>query len=264
MRALEREVFDTLWAVFESLIPDRPQTHPLGCHRRRVGDRLIFRALVIRLVTGSSWTTIEAILDYEVSDTTIRSRRDEWIEVDLFRALYVIAIADFDRFVGLDLTEVGIDGSIHKAPCGGEGTGKSPVDRAKLGWKWSVAVDAAGIPIGWAINGANRNDIVLFEPTLASIDELGLIADIETVHLDRGYDNKRARRALTNRGINDFIIQRRGTKRSTTQLELGKRWVVERMPNAPTPGYLTTANSADQPTAPTGTDTPPSNSSPPS
>jgi len=62
-----------------------------------------------------------------------------------------------------------MNGSIRKAPCGGEGTGKSHVDRAKLGWKWSVAVDAAGIPIGWAIDGAYRNDIKLLAPTLEAI-----------------------------------------------------------------------------------------------
>jgi hypothetical protein len=31
-------------------------------------------------VTGSSWADIEAIMNFEVSDTTLRTRRDEWIE----------------------------------------------------------------------------------------------------------------------------------------------------------------------------------------
>ena len=64
-----------------------------------------------------------------------------------------------DRIIELDLDVVAIDGSLHKAPCGGEGTGKSPVDRAKLGWKWSVASERSGIPIGWSIDAANRNDV---------------------------------------------------------------------------------------------------------
>jgi hypothetical protein len=29
-----------------------------------------------------------------------------------------------DRIIGLDLSKVALDGSIHKAPCGGEGTGQ--------------------------------------------------------------------------------------------------------------------------------------------
>ena len=59
-----------------------------------------------------------------------------------------------------------IDGSQHKAPFGGEGTGPDPTDRGKSGWKWSIATNRAGIPIGWEIAGANRNDCVLLEPTL--------------------------------------------------------------------------------------------------
>ena len=45
------------------------------------------------------------------------------------------------EFIGLDLSDIAIDGSQHKAPFGGEGTGANPVDRGKCGWKWSLAAD---------------------------------------------------------------------------------------------------------------------------
>ena len=44
--------------------------------------------------------------------------------------------------------EVALDGSLHKAPCGGEDTGPNPTDRSKIGWKWSVASERHGVPIG--------------------------------------------------------------------------------------------------------------------
>ena len=66
----------------------------------------------------------------------------------MFDRLCAEALAAFDRIVGLDVSDVCVDGSIHKAPCGGPGTGKSPVDRGKLGWKWSIATDRHGIPVG--------------------------------------------------------------------------------------------------------------------
>jgi hypothetical protein len=47
-----------------------------------------------------------------------------------------------------ELSEISIDASQHKAPFGGEGTGPNPTDRGKSGWKWSVATDRNGIPIG--------------------------------------------------------------------------------------------------------------------
>jgi len=230
MRALEPEVVDAVWAAVEPLLPAREDTHPLGCHRPRVPDRLCFWGILIRLVTGASWVDIEAILEHRVSDTTLRARRDEWIAAGVFDALKDEALAAFDRIIGLDLDDVALDGSLHKAPCGGEGTGPNPTDRAKLGWKWSVASDAHGVPIGWAIDGANRNDVKLLVPTLDAVAATGLLADIERFHLDRGYDSGAVRRMLEASGITAFEIQLRGTKVPGVKkqpIRLGLRWIVE-------------------------------------
>jgi putative transposase len=89
--------------------------------------------------------------------------------------------------IGLDLSQAAVDRSLHIAPAGGEGTGKNPTDRAKLGWKWSILTEKNGIPVGWTIDSANRNDCVLLEATLESALERGLLGDIETLWLDRGY-----------------------------------------------------------------------------
>jgi transposase len=229
-RALDPEVVEVIWATIEPILPPVDDSHPLGCHNPRVPDRVVFRGILIRLVTGSSWTDIEAILDFAVSDTTLRRRRDEWIDAGVFDALETEARAGYDRIIGLDLSHVAIDGSLHKAPYGGEGTGHSPVDRAKLGWKWSVAVDGAGIPIGWAIDGANRNDVKLLEPTLDAIIDNGLLADIDTICLDRGYDFPIIVDRLDGYGLTDLDIQKRGTKPEPGEphrLTLGLRWIVE-------------------------------------
>lgn len=229
-RALDPEVADAIWQSIEPILPPPDDTHPLGCHRPRVPDHLCFRALLIRLVTGSSWTDIEAIMGHVVSDTTLRTRRDEWITAGVFDQLCAEAIAAFDRIIELDLDVVAIDGSIHKAPYGGHGTGKSPVDRAKLGWKWSVAVDRHGIPVGWVIDGANRNDVTMLEPTLDAVTATGLDLDIGTLSLDRGYDYPVVRDRLAARGIHELDIQRRGTKPAAGEphrLCLGLRWIVE-------------------------------------
>jgi transposase len=119
MRALEPEVFEAVWAAVEPLLPPTDRSHPLGCHRPRISDRLCLRGLFIRLVTGSSWMDIEAILGHQVSDTTLRARRDEWIAAGVFDKLKDEALAAFDRIIGLDLDDVAIDGSLHKAPYGG-------------------------------------------------------------------------------------------------------------------------------------------------
>jgi transposase len=113
MRALEPEVADTIWRAVEPRLPPAQASHPLGCHRPRVPDRLCFRGILIRLVTGASWVDIEAILEHQVSDTTLRARRDEWIDAGVFESLKAEALAAFDRIVGIDLDDVALDGSLH-------------------------------------------------------------------------------------------------------------------------------------------------------
>ena len=153
MRALDQEVKDAVWAATEPLLPQRENSHPLGTHRRRVPDRLCFEGILVRLVTGCSWQTAERLLGCAVSDTTLRARRDEWIAAGVFDAVVEEALAAFDRIVGLDLTEVAVDGSAHKAPSGGPGTGRNPTDRGKSGWKWSLLTDRAGIR--WPVERTN-------------------------------------------------------------------------------------------------------------
>ena len=232
MRTLDPEALGAVWAAVEALLPAREDNHPLGCHNPRISDRICFRGILIRLVTGCSWETAEWLLDGAVSDTTLRARRDEWTEAGVFDALATEALAGYDRIVGLDLAEVSVDGSQHKAPCGGEGTGKNPCDRAKSGWKWSLATDANGIPVGWATDGANRHDSILFEPTLDSVADRGLVFDVETLHLDRAYDSKAVRALCEAVGITDVVCARKRPRGQANHTKLptplGMRWTVER------------------------------------
>lgn len=233
MRAFDPEVIDTIWAAIEPLVPEALDNHPLGCHRPRTSDRDCFEVMLVRLATGCSWEDAERLCANKVSDTTVRDRRDEWITAGVFDAIADEAIAAYDRVIGLDLTDVAVDGSLHKSPGGGEGTGKNPTDRAKLGWKWSVLTDRFGIPIGWTVAGANRNDSVLLEPTLDDAAGRGLLAEIETLWLDRGYDSNATRERLNTRGIDDAVIAKKrkrhsGETRQKNNQPMGLRWPVER------------------------------------
>lgn len=232
MRALDPEVFDAVWAAIEPLVPVPAETHPLGCHRPRCSDRDCFEVMLVRLATGCSWEDAERLCGNKVSDTTVRERRDEWIAAGVFEAIAKEAIAAYDRVIGLDLSDAAVDGSLHKAPAGGEGTGRNPTDRAKLGWKWSILCDRAGIPIGWTAAGANANDSILLAPTLDDAAGRGLLAEIETLWLDRGYDSNATRDRLAARLIDDAVIAKtrkpKTANRPARKLPMGLRWPVER------------------------------------
>ena len=232
LKALEPFVMDAAWAAIEPRLPERkPDNHPLGCHRQRICDRACFDGIVLRLVTGCSWDV--AARFSLAGETTLRNRRTEWLEAGVFKGFCEEALAGYDRIIGLNLEEVAVDGSLHKAPCGGEGTGPNPTDRGKSGWKWSVATDAAGIPLGWTIAGANCNDSPLLAATLEAVAVRGLLAEIGTLHLDRGYDSSVVASHCVELGLQDVVCakKRKATKggRSKKKLvSLGMRWPVER------------------------------------
>jgi hypothetical protein len=88
-----------------------------------------------------------------------------------------------------------------------------------------------GIPIGWSTDGAHRNDVLLAAPTLDAIAGRGLLPDVETQHLDRGYDNARVVEACSKRGLSDVVCAKKrpaGKGKRPVKVPLGLRWPVER------------------------------------
>lgn len=213
-----------LWDQFAALLPVRPvvdPSHPLGCHRPRVPDRLVFEKLLQVLRFGCAY---EAVADSSCSATTIRNRRDEWITLGLFERLKTIVLEAYDRIVGLLLQDISIDGCITKAPGGGEVAGRSPVDRGKGGMKRSNMVDGKGIPLDRVLAGANRHDSPLLGPTLDKLAAFGPLPDKVTVHLDAGYDSKVTRDLLEARDLHGEIAH----KGDKAPIQAGRRWHVER------------------------------------
>jgi Transposase DDE domain len=220
--ALEPYLIEPIFEQFSALLPARQTTHPLGCHRARIPDRVVFEKLVQVLVFGCAY---ERIADCSCSATTLRDRRDEWIELGVMDALRELALEAYDRFVGLELPDVAVDCCITKAPCGGEKAGRSPVDRGKRGTKRSTAVDAQGIPLGTVTAPANRHDSPLLVETLEAVTQtLGGLPDGANIHLDRGYDSEATRQRLRERALSAEISR----KGKPAPFWATNRWVVER------------------------------------
>jgi len=153
--AIQSYFIEPIFEQFRALLPKREVNHPLGCHRPRIPDRVVFEKLLQVLVFGCAYWRIA---DESCSETTLRRRRDEWIDLGVMDALREMVLEVYDQIVGLDMADVAVDGCITKAPCGGEKAGRSPVDRGKQGTKRSTAVDARGIPLGTVTAPANRHD----------------------------------------------------------------------------------------------------------
>ena len=128
MPAIPSWLLEPLWDLFAALLPCRPvydPAHPLGCHKPRISDRIIFEKLIQVLRFGCSY---QSIADCACGATTIRERRDEWIGLGIFAKLKAIARDSYDRIVGLILEELAVDGCIaSQGPGGGSARAAAPL-----------------------------------------------------------------------------------------------------------------------------------------
>jgi len=143
--ALPSSILEPLWVQVATLLPSPQVHHPLGCHRPRIADRIVFDKRIQVLVFGCGY---RRIADATCSATTLRRRRDEWINAGVAERLRLAVLAAYDRMHGLQLEHLAVDGCITKAPCGGQTAGPSPTDRRKQGRKRSLVTEAGGIPLG--------------------------------------------------------------------------------------------------------------------
>jgi transposase len=219
--ALPSCLTDPIWEQVQALIPDPEDRHPLGCHRPRIPDRVVFDLLINALVFGAGY---RRIADPRCSATTLRRRRDEWIAAGVMNRLERAARDGYDKMIGLDLGDVAVDGCLTKAPCGGEVAGPNPTDRGKLGIKRSTLTDAGGLPLAVISAPANRGDSPLLAPTLDVLNQLGPLPERTRVHLDAGYDSGLTRSLLAERGLTGRIAR----KGLPAPVQATKRWPVER------------------------------------
>ncbi|MFF0371633.1 IS5 family transposase [Micromonospora sp. NPDC005087] len=225
MPALPSSLLNPVWVEFAALLPQRPEfdpAHPLGCHRRRIPDRVVFEHVLDALVHGSGY---ERIANLGCSDRTIRRRVKDWAAAGIGEKVHALALAAYDQIIGLSLQDQAVDGAITKAPCGGERAGRSPVDRGKGGFKRSTQVEGDGIPLGVVSAPANRHDSPLLRPTVkAAAAQVGPMPEGATMHLHRAYDNNPTRELLDELELHGEIAR----KGVPAPIQVGKRWVVER------------------------------------
>ncbi len=116
---------------------------------------------------------------------------------------------------------------------GGKKTGANPTDRGKRGVKRSLLTEGHGVPIGLAVDGANRHDMKLVIRTLESMVALRPEATQEQPQgmcLDKGYDYDEVRETLKEFGFTAHIPSRGQEAKEIAQAagKKARRWVVER------------------------------------
>ncbi len=99
MPALPSCLLDPLREQFLGLLPDRHVAHPLGCHRPRIEDAVVFDKLIEALVFGAGY---ERIADTSCSASMLRRRRDEWTRLGVFDRARLAVLDAYEQMIGLD------------------------------------------------------------------------------------------------------------------------------------------------------------------
>lgn len=224
-------ISDALWAVLQPLLPVHLNTHCFGGGRPRIPDRLCADAVFYVLRTGCQW---QALDQTELcAHSTAHDRYQQWVNAGVFLRLWQAGVAQFDELKGLDWAWLSMDGAITKAPLGGDDTGPNPTDRAKSGVKRSLLTEGHGVPLGLAVEGANRHDMKMVRQTIASLvveRPEPTLEHPQGVCLDKGYDYQEVRDILVEFGFTAHI-RSRGEEAKALKQEAGtraRRWVVER------------------------------------
>jgi putative transposase len=115
----------------------------------------------------------------------------------------------------------------------GKKTGPNPTDRAKIGTKRSMLVEGAGVPVGLAVDGANRNDHKLARETIESIPikrPKPTLESPQNLCADKAYDCDEIRELAEEFSFTAHIPKRgeEPQRIKRTARKKARRWVVER------------------------------------
>lgn len=215
----------------EPILPVHINTHPFGGGRPRVPDRKGADGIFYVLRTGCQWKVLGQT--ELCAGSTAHDRYQEWVEAEAFLKLWRAGVEQFDELKGIDWAWLSMDGAITKAPLDGEDTGPNPTDRAKSGVKRRVLTEGRGVPVGLAVEGANRHDMKLVRKTIESLvveRPAPSPQQLQGMCMDKAYDFQEVRDILAEFGFTAHI-RSRGEEAKELAQEAGKRarrWVVER------------------------------------
>jgi transposase len=196
---------EQLWQHIEPLLPKHKKRRNVQyAGRKPVDARKVLQGIIFVLKTGVPWKSLPATSDFP-SGHTCRRRLLEWERKGVWQRLWQSILSELQAEGQLDWERGVVDSSSVRAGHGGEKTGKSPVDRSKLGSKHHLLVEGQGVPLSMSLTGANRHDITQLLNLVESIPAVKgrrgrPRRKPKMVQGDRAYDSEPHRQSLKKRG----------------------------------------------------------------
>lgn len=118
-------VTDELWARLEPLLPAPEPRRFRFPGRRPLDRRRILTGILYVLKTGIAWDDLPAELGCGCGKTC-REYLRRWHELDVWHQLHAVLLSELNAADRIDWSRAIIDGTLAKAPEGGEKTGPNP------------------------------------------------------------------------------------------------------------------------------------------
>src|SRR5215207_1692541 len=223
--ATPTDLTDAQWTLIQPLLPPHARRG-----RPRADDRRTINGILWVLRTGARWADLPR--PYGAS-STCHARLHRWQREGVWARLWRVLLARLDEQGHLDWQRGHLDGTFIPAKKGGDAIG---LTRRGKGSKLMAVVDGQGLPLGLLVASAQRAEIKLAEPTLATIRVPRAKGRPKTrpheLVADKAYDSQPFRERLRCRGIRPCIPHRRGKRpRRGPKPDLvgyRERWHVER------------------------------------
>lgn len=138
-------ISDELWQELEQFLPAR-KAHPLGCHRPRVSDRAAMNAILFVLRTGCQWGALDAT--GICKHASAHRRFQEWVQAGVFEQFWLYQLLCYDQLQGLEWEWLALDGTLTKAPLGGEKNRPQPHGPGQKRHQAQSAYRRPGHPLG--------------------------------------------------------------------------------------------------------------------
>ena len=124
------KISDEFWNMICNLLPDEKPNNTIG--RPVVPFRKVMDGILYVLRTGCQWKMLPK--EYG-SGSTCHRRFQQWVQLAIFKKIWMKLLKDYDRKIGIKWEWQTIDSISIKSPLGGAMTGSNPTNRSKLGSK---------------------------------------------------------------------------------------------------------------------------------
>ena len=112
MRKKQPLLSDALWQKMEPWIPPRNNPHPRGGGKKPIDNRRFV------LHTGCQWN---ALRETDLcASSTAHDRFHLWVKQGVFQRFWEEGLLEYDETKGIDWSWLSMDGTMTKAPLGGE------------------------------------------------------------------------------------------------------------------------------------------------